>query len=207
MNEAARARDARASLAVRQETPAEPSRTLPGATEVVETDPIAVAYANEEALSATHSAGLRCPSARTSCPGWVLSQCQVRSEAYASTRAQCTPFVEAEQRRPRPAVPPHRAAPAGTNARKPQRGWFRQVRFYTEADAAKQLRVMQASGKYGKVADARADLVPLAQVRARHSHQNRRVTAGVCLRAHARARKAVSHLDTGRRSHVRIAHY
>jgi hypothetical protein len=155
----------------------------------------------------THSAGLRCPSARTSCPGWVLSQCQVRSEAYASTRAQCTPFVEAEQRRPRPAVPPHRAAPAGTNARKPQRGWFRQVRFYTEADAAKQLRVMQASGKYGKVADARADLVPLAQVRARHSHQNRPVTAGVCLSAHGRARKAVSHLDTGRRSHVRIAHY
>ena len=80
------------------------------------------------------------------------------------------------------------------------------MRFYTEADAAKQLRVMQASGKYGKVADARADLVPLAQVRARHSHQNRRVTAGVCLRAHGRARKAVSHLDTGRRSHVRIAH-
>ena len=61
MNEAARARDARASLAVRQETPAEPSRTLPGATEMVETDPIAVAYANEEALSATHSAGLRWP--------------------------------------------------------------------------------------------------------------------------------------------------
>ena len=80
------------------------------------------------------------------------------------------------------------------------------MRFYTEADAAKQLRVMQASGKYGKVADARADLVPLAQVRARHSHQNRPVTAGVCLSAHGRARKAVSHLDTGRRSHVRIAH-
>ena len=75
MNEAARARDARASLAMRQETPAEPSRTLPGATEMVETDPIAVAYANEEAAPLTLPASL---AARTSCPGWVLSQCQVR---------------------------------------------------------------------------------------------------------------------------------
>ena len=58
MNEAARARDARALLAMRQETPAEPSRTLPGATEMVETYPIAVAYANEEAAPLTLPASL-----------------------------------------------------------------------------------------------------------------------------------------------------
>ena len=61
-------------------------------------------------------------------------------------------------------MPPHRAALVGTGGELASARWFPQVRFYTEADAAKQLRVMQACGKYGRVADARADLVPLAKV-------------------------------------------